>query len=371
MTQLSYGAYVAGHHGEAQQITRSLSRTNGVATQKTYTLTIDTATNAHVYTITLTFPGQLSGIDLSYTADGSATATEIRDGLQAAWNASAVATGRATATDSSTDALVFTANAIGIDFTITEADAKMSLATSGGGDPDLIPFGRLVIDAASGDGSQCREASSTTLSAKVVQLTPLAVNNAVYYVNVTVGGVTYNSMVEADGSATVKEILDAFTPILNALLPDDTVLVSDDDAILTLTAEVAGLDFDVSVGSDAAGATWTVATTTEGPGLTEETQGLAIWSAEFAASEDASGNAGYPGYKQVSVMGQGTAVVNTAESVSPSLPVYYGTTGADQGTWRSSVGTTAANWVQLDPAQARWVKRLSSSQALLSLNLSQ
>lgn len=92
----------------------------GAAVAQVDTFTIDTVTNGAVYTLTV------NGRTVTYTADGSAVNTEIRDGLLAALAALSPAE---PVTGASTGATTFTitANEAGVPFTAAEADAKLSL----------------------------------------------------------------------------------------------------------------------------------------------------------------------------------------------------------------------------------------------------
>ena len=375
MTQLSYGAYVAGTNGTAQQTLVSTSRNNGVSTAKAYVLTVDTATDDTVYSVDLTFPGQVTAITISFTSGTGTTKTLIRDGLQAAWNAEPLATGRALTADNSTDALTITAIAVGVDYTLANASALMTLgAASGGGTPDLIPFGRMVSD--SDEGLQCTESVLADFTAQVVSVTPSdAVADTIYTIDITLpgfGGIGYSAQY-VSGDTTMANVIDGLKDALNAVLPAASVVAANSgDTKVTLTSELEGYGMTVSAGASDHGLStpaMTIALDTPGSDIRYDLAGVATYSAEFAASTNAAGDVGYPGFADVNVLQKGTVLVNTAAAVSVGDSVYYCFGTSDTGAWSNDAGSTAADWRMLDPSQFRWSRQLSSTLAVLSINL--
>lgn len=328
-------------------------------TQQVDTIVVATATHSHEYIV------EIDGVLVSYTADSSTGKAEISAGLTAAINAEPLLNGRLTAVDDLTDTVTITARYGGTGFVLTTDDAKLTLATTTANDEaDPLDFGVPVIRGSS--DTRCRLVDSAALTAKVITVTPVHINDATYSLSVTVRGVTYTAQTTADGSATVKEICDAITPILNAQLPANTVLVADDDTAWTLTAEIAGLDFQVAAGSDNASATMTVVETTATMLTDVHSALVGITKFSDLVGMTTAGVAQFPGGSAVPVRRNGRIVVATEESMTSASDVWLGVTGADKGKFRGSVGSTAANWIKLDRRVCRVHRNLSSSLAELS-----
>lgn len=84
---------------------------------------------------------------------------------------------------------------------------------------------------------------ATHAPTQVETLVPVVKNSHTYTVTINGLVATYTS----DANATAKEILDAITIAINAMMPVSTVIASDDDVTGTLTSEVAGLLFELAV----------------------------------------------------------------------------------------------------------------------------
>ncbi len=124
-----------------------ITRQAGGRAVKIIEVTVDTAVNTTAYTYSVQGDDD-STRAIAYTSDGSATKTEIRDGLIAAHDADSLAFQRVQAYDSAADRLRIEGREAGDDFTFTESDANLSnsviQSASSGQD---IPFGRLVCES--------------------------------------------------------------------------------------------------------------------------------------------------------------------------------------------------------------------------------
>lgn len=266
MPQLSYRSNsAAGVPGMAYDNTGQVLSAINQAPQAAQisTVTIDAADNNTNYSLTF-FDG---AVEVSFLSDGSATTAKIVAGLVAAINGEALLSGLVVAEGADPDVII-TARRGGIGFQVALGDNAVDMtlvATQANATADAVPFGRAVVSGGqSAEGSRlARLAAAAALTARVVDLTPAAVNNATYHADVTVesGGVlrTYHAEFLADASATAAEIVDGLVLVLNGLLPAETVLAANVADSLRLTAELAGKDFAYSVGSNAATATWTTA----------------------------------------------------------------------------------------------------------------
>ena len=198
---------------------------------------------------------------------------------------------------------------------------------------------------------------------------PVAVNTTIYKVGVKVNGHTYQAEFLSGGAATVKEIVEGLEPILNALLPAQTVVVTEDDTHLLFTAELAGLDFEVELGSNGVTATWALTETTVGrvTDVSSAALGVAL-RVENVEINDAT-NPGYIANSGMSVLRGGRVVVATERSITIGNPVYVrladtGVTGNPLGSFSDASGT---DLVKLDPSLFRWVENLSSTRAILQV----
>lgn len=266
MSQLIYRSNsAAGVPGQPYDDTGQVVTATNQAPQAAQieTVTIDAADNSTTYSL-LFFDG---AIEVEFTSDASATTAEIVAGLVAAINGEALLSGIVVAAGADPDAIITARNGgIGFQVALGQNAASMTLVqTQANALADPVPFGRAVIDDGQGaQGSRLgRLAAAGSLTARQVDLTPAAVNNATYHADVTIedGGIaqTYHAEFLADGTATAAEIVDGLVAVLNGLLPAETVLAANNSDNLRLTSELAGKDFSYSVGSDAAAATWTVA----------------------------------------------------------------------------------------------------------------
>lgn len=314
-----------------------------------------TAVNDTDYALTI------DGVLFEFTSDSSATADEIIDGFVALINADPLINPRVVASnDPGGDNLILTARTGGIGFEYSDDDANLAQTTTqADADADPVDFGALVVQDATEDRA-AQLAASSVLTAKSFTLVPAEVNDATYYVTVTVDGVGYFAAFTADASATVQEIVEGLQAVLAGILPS-SVAATEDNVSLILTAAQAGQGFTVSVGSDAATATWTV--TEAGDDLNLVALGVAVreHSHEEIAQNDGDQ---YPAGSDMSVLRDGRIIVETEESVSPSNDVYVGLSAAEAGKWR---GSAATGYVKLDASRARWSENLSDDLAVLQV----
>ena len=334
----------------ADQVTRINDRPR---TAQVSTVTVDTAADSSVYTITI------DGMDVSYTSDASATPTEIAAGLAAAIVADPLTNGLVTAT-AAVAVLTITSRLGGRAFTLTTADARLTIATTTANAVAAdVPFGVGVLElgndlAAVPDGSL---APLSTLH--VVTLTPTVANSTIYSVVVIVAGVTVSKAITSDGSATAAEIVAALVSALNGELPANSVLASGTDT-LVLTSEVPGQDFVVVPGP-----TLTAVTTTQGRRIEDVFAGVTISHEIY--EQPRSGAYALPGNSTMPVLRRGEIYVATETDVTDTnAPVYVRTGGTGQkGGFRSSA---ASGCVPLPAAKARWVRRESATLAVLRIN---
>lgn len=315
---------------------RVLTRVNSAGQAAQVTNITVTAANAQTYTI------NVDGLTVSFLSDASATVAEILEGLRAALVADAIIFGILTPTIDGTT-LVLTGRANGFAFNVsasaTGAGAITVTTATSASDANFLGFGLGVIR----DTNNARGVvvPSSGLIARAVELTPLAVNNATYSVGVKLGtGVEYVAQFTADGTATAEEIAVGLAAQLNALLPADTVLAGNTVGVLELTAEVAGQDFEYSLGSNNNGATWTVTSDNRSEFTSIDRALIGVTGLEDSHSARTIGDddAGYEPNADVSVMVEGLLLVD-ADNASIGDPVYIGTSSTEAGQFFNASGT--------------------------------
>lgn len=316
-------------------------------TTQSSTLTVDTVTNSAVYT------ASIDGIEVSYTADGSAVNTEIVAGLKAAIEAEPLINGRVTATATSATVLTVAARIAGYAFTLATSDAKLTAATPTANDlPDAIPFGEAVLFDGSGKAKRC---TSANLTAKSVVVAPTAENSTVYAVTISVPqandgrGYAERIAITSDSDATVKEIVDALQAAIDAANVATFITATDDDTALTLTAAIVGFDFSITLEGPWGAQTWA------GETIDDVLAGVAL--RDLTQSQE---NGGYAGGATLSVRRRGRVNVTTGDSCAPGDPVYVRVAGTG-APFRSTL--SGSNY--LPTSRARWAETLSSTLAAL------
>jgi len=325
-------------------------------TQQVDTIVVDTATNSHTYTL------KVNGITISYTADATATKAEISAGLKAALDAEPLVSGLFDVADDGVDTITITARVGGTGWTISDVDAKCTLTnTTANDEADPIGFGLLVLHDDANDKNGVI-AKSAHLTAHAIVLTPTAVNDYVYRIQIEFNGVKYVSEITADGTATVKEIVEALAADVNTIMPASSVIASEDDTTLTLTSEVPGLEMVVTILCD------NIAYTSDNKGkftdVNRAAAGVTVHT--YAVEPNSSGEYEYPANSAMSVQRRGRIKVTTEDEITETSEVYVRLSGT--GTEGAFRGSTNAGAVKLDPSRAKWVKTLSATMAVLECN---
>lgn len=319
-------------------------------TAQVSTVTVDNVVNSTEYSFTA------NGVEVAYTSDGSATNAEIVAGLKAALEAEPLLSGRILAVATSATVLTLTERVAGSGgFAISDSDDNLTTATTTAADEaDPIGFGLAVI----GDtrGRTCKAPAAAGITARSVVITPTAVNSAVYTVNIVHNGVSRGYSYTADGSATAQEIVEGLATAINAGMPANSVVATENDATLTLTAEVKGEDFAVVLGPNLAQAAFA------GQTLADVFAGVTLLShAETNESE------GYPGGATCAVIRKGRVFVETEADIASASRVFVRVAGS--GTIGAFAGSrTAGETVELPPHVASWADRISATLAVLEIN---
>lgn len=351
MTQWLIGMLaMAAHLADVDTVVNSAPQAYQVST-----ITVDTVTNSATYTVTI------EGIDVSYTADGSAVNTEIVAGIIAAIEADPAVSMHVTAAATSSTVITLTGRTAGLAFTVTDADAKLTCATTTAADEaDPIGFGRLLIDqGVDGDGSRLGAlAASGSLTAQVDSWA-ITYEAVLINVEIIVDGVAYQ--VSHTMATDLDTSIDALVVKINGVamgLPAATVIATANAGTATalvLTSEVAGKPFTSRV--------WLgVGATVAAPVLTQTAPissninrcalGISLHTYDEESTTAGVSTPSYPANAGVKTLRRGDVAVACSEVVTFGLPVYVelGVT-ADNGKFFVA---SSATRVRLD--RAIWVR---------------
>lgn len=321
------------------------------------TIVVDTATNSHEYTL------EINGVEISYTADGSATKAEIAAGIVAAIDDEPLVRGQVSAADDGVDTVTLTGTYPGVAFVLSAVDALLTDATvTTAAEADSVPFGRLVVSGGYSDGEATALgilAASGAMEAQVDTLTVVYAAGELYGVSIEIEGEGYGVEVlaDTDGPTTVTAIVAA----INAMMPANTVVATDGAGdTVVLTAEVAGKAFKVK--------RWLKSGTTARLSLahtlaTKETDinkmalGVSLYTIDEENTTVEGDDVVYPANAGVQIISDGPVWVENSQSVSAGDDVYVelGVT-ADNG---KLFNTTSATRVKL--TGATWERAAYSS----------
>lgn len=322
------------------------------------TITINTATLARVYSVTI------GGKTVSFTAADTNT-TNVAAGLGAAINADPVVRGRVVATMA---AAVITLTGLypGDDFPVTALDAQATLAvTQTSQEAEAIPFGRAILNLGVESGQPellCALAQSAVLSAQVVTaaLTYVAstvIETAIYEVR---GSERILLAKRAVTSATdLATVVGAIVTAMNAALPANTVLAAANggNTAVVYTAEVVGMEFEVEVQHVSGGASSPTITITQttGPSISTSVHralaGIAAHVRDEAPLSRTATAGEFAGNSGVLAHTEGEVWVTHDGAVVPGGTVFLELAGSAKGQFYT-VGS--ATRVGLSRQMARW-----------------
>lgn len=368
MPQVSYSELLpVGRDGQCYDVSYyrdvlTLINSDPQAAQIT-TVAVSAATNNKTYTITI------NGVDISYTADGTATQQEIADGLVAAVNGEPAISGLVLAA-SGTNEFTLTSRIPGSNgaFAYSDSDAQLSGSTTqAAANASPVPFGRCIVRTGDRAGRLISAADFTGASA---QLSFTASDSQTYVINLSVDGVSYAASFTAGVGTSAALIAAGLATAVDALaIGLDGSVVNTDELLIQADD---GVSF--SVGTTSAG---TGAIALESYSAAVQPHELFIAelsdtfdSSEMIASGLAAGLAGYPGNRNMNGARRGRYIVPVEESISIGDPIYVRLSAngsLDQiGAFRKSANTGCVRVDSLYP-NLSWNKGISASQAVLQL----
>ncbi len=322
------------------------------------TIQATTAHSSSDYTVNLG-----DDVSVTVTTDSSGTAGELATLINAAINADPMAYSLFTAELTASDTVTITAKRPGETYTVSasgtySSDLSISDTTSAD-EADTVPFGRAVIATGlSDDGIEETGGlpKAAALTARVMNLAVVYAANEIYQASITVAGKTYNFNCPADtDSATTATRLAA---IINDRMPAGvTVDATVDTANVILTAEIAGLWFEVTVSTSSTTETRLVlTTTTEGSDLFKLLRGVSAETYANQALVSGSSIGEYQANETVRVQAEGLIWVENSQTISQNDPVYIDVGATNAGKFYNSSGSNRILW-----PGARWVRPGRSS----------
>jgi hypothetical protein len=213
----------------------------------------------------------IDGVTVSVDTGTGNSATQIAVLLAAAINAEPLVRGKFEAT-SAVAVVTLTGQTPGEVITVTAGTSTSNVANTQTADTaDAVPAGRAVVSLGYLAGTAdllVALAASALFSAQVLTVAPTFVSGAIITATVyEVRGAERHQLcsVSETSATNIDTTIDALVAGLNTALPANTVLVAANNASATsliFTAEIAGLEFDVEMSANDAGASIPVFTKT-------------------------------------------------------------------------------------------------------------
>ena len=301
----------------------------------------NTAANDAVYTITV------DGTSVVFTADGSATTDEITDGLIALIELSPLIRGKVAPVKTSATVITLTGLSPGLAITITSGTTGggtlVTANTQAAAAAAAVPFGRLVVDDGLSDSVDQlgKLAASTGFTAQVHTANLIFVTNATYLVTIRDEAGAVIAQGETDAITNTATTTAAIATTMNGLLPANSVLVAGGATFVTFTAELAGREFSVEVGTNEegqAGSALVSQVDTTGPDPATSVNQAALGLTRFSLNDPTptiGGTAGeYAANAGMRVLQSGNSMwVERPGAVSKGDPVFVELdgTGSDAG----------------------------------------
>lgn len=321
-----------------------------------------------VTTTTVTDPGDdtdititLNGVDVTFNTGTGLDADGIGAGLAAAINAEPLVRASVIATfDTASDVLTLTGKLPGDTFTVAEASGALSTpSTSAAATAEDIPFGRAILFTGTSPGevedlvalAKAPRLAAQVLTATVVTGDATTRSARVYEVR----GPERILLAEAafTGNATQATEATNIANALNAALAANTVVVTTSTADVILTAEVAGLEFELEIEGTAGNITQANTTgPSEATSLHRALAGISLFSPNDEAAAIGGAEGRYAANRGVRYGVRGEIWVSNSQSPSQSDTVYVELAdGADSG---KLFNTDSSTRLALARSVAQW-----------------
>lgn len=338
------------------------------------TIQVDTATNDHEYEWTI------NSVDLTFTADSSATKIEISDGMALVTNADPLVRGQVKAVADGTDLITLTGLTPGQAFTLTDVDSKCTDASvTTAAAASALGFGRAVI----ADGTNTNETEqlgkavvAAAFTAQVITLNMIFVTSATYLLTLRTSTGDLLSQIEVDANTNTDTTAAAIVTALNDDLAASTILTVQTAGVITLTAEVPGTEFTLEVGVNEEGGAGdaivsVVATTgpSQATSLERALLGVTLHSDNDPTTTIGGTEGSYAANAGMRVARRGVVWVESTETITADSDVYVETTaGTTAGRFFAA---SSATRIKLPRSLARWERDgITASDTLAALRLS-
>ena len=312
----------------------------------------------------------IGGVTATYTSDASATRAEVGAGLEAAIEAEPAAYGQMVPSYSG-GTLTLTGQYPGVTYTVTASGGSgggaigtPATATSAASASSVEP-GRLMVagDFSTGVGLSSVRTGATPLAsdytAQVITLTFATATGAYFSGEVEVNGLRY--LWQADHNTDLDTTCTDIANAINAALPANTVLaasVGSASGEVTLTAEVAGAEFNASAAASGAAAASAAIAYTTGPSPSTSIRralqaggGISRYRADLE-HETVGGEPAYGPNEGVEVVYDAQEIwVETAQTITAGEDVYVSVASATSGRLYNAAG---ADLVWLPPELLVW-----------------
>jgi hypothetical protein len=313
----------------------------------------------------------INGVADSYTTvSGDTDTTGAATKIAAKINANPAVRGQVRAT-SNAAVVTLTSTYPGLAFTVAGGSDLAAATTQSAALAAAIPLGRVVLYGASqpsivNEGYSERLANQSlrralvgNATARVLHLTPTAVNSTIYGVTVLVGGRTYSFSYTSDGNATVQEIVEGLELAFPAAVTALGIVASEDDTKLILTGP-AGLQFDAFIFG---AGPQVLAVSAAGSNLELQIAGITSLDDAMEVATVAGTSLVYPANKPVSVLEEGELLVESTETIALGDPVFVSLDTADAGRCYRVTGTNRTPVFN----RLRWQRRAASPSDDLAL----
>lgn len=311
------------------------------------------------------YSATVDGVAATFTTDASATQTELGEGLAAAINATAGIRGKLTASYSG-GTLTLTGNWPGVSFTTVAAGgtgggAIGAASTSTSADAaDPVDFGLALCRTGQVAGEAVPTVAPATASLFTKQLTTLtfAGGSGAYYSGaLLINGTRY--LWQADWNSSLDQTCTDIASAINAAAPANVgavaASVGSSSGEVTLTADVAGAEFDVEANaSGAATAAASVAYTT-GPSIATSLKraliGVSVRRMDVENQTVDGDDPAYPGNGGVEVARRGRGVVqrDTSETWTWGDALWVSVASATKGRFYNAAAANRV-WIGDDLA---------------------
>lgn len=340
------------------------------------TMAVSTYTDAATYTFTITVGGQTVTIEyVATTAD--ADTTGVAEALVALVNATGDLRGFLSASNS-TNTITFTGTSPSISFVVAESDAKLGTpsTTTTAATANPVAFARAMVDqghVSEGNARAGHVPTQASFTKQVISFTFATAASAFFSGTFTINGKTIQwGPVDhnTDLDTTCGDIATAMETALNAAGAGYTAIaasVGSAGGVVTVTADVAGAEFEASAWASGAAAAAAAKAYTTGPSVATSLRralgGLSERSTEVENQTRGGDDPAYPANHGVRVMAAGHMVVSTSGD-SPSFGGEVWVDLTDSSSARGTLRTAgAANRVWLPPEIMRWDRDEPSDQS--------